>query len=341
MPSRTSPASAWLITYFAGFVVVCGMLLLTLFTQRPYGDLSRLGHVSEAEFGWRKPPPKVPPEQLQGTPIDQADILVIGDSFSMTHRWQSVLIRNGYTVATTFWGQYNDALCADFDAWLQRAGFRGRLVIIESVERLLSERMKKSSECQVTAGKLEAHNRPFLPPLEHLPTFEWNTGVPLTTGFATFRNTQKIKRTPDAVTADFRTIARPVKGGCQYFSNRLCEKALFFGEDDDNGPLARIEAERMASFDRQHGKVPLLWMVIPNKTTVYIDPAHSADFVSAFNGSGLGPDLFAFAAREKGRIMDFYFPNDTHLSMHGQLALGDLMLGEVRKRLPEPRPKGP
>ncbi len=49
----------------------------------------------------------------------------------MTHRWQSVLIRNGYTVATTFWGQYNDALCADFDAWLQRAGLRGRLVIIE------------------------------------------------------------------------------------------------------------------------------------------------------------------------------------------------------------------
>lgn len=341
MPSRKSPALLWLSTFLLGFAVVCVLLVITLFTPRPYGDLTRLGRVSDAQFGWRKPPPQVPPDLLLGSPIDQADILVIGDSFSMTHRWQSVLAKHGYRVATTFWGQYADELCADFDDWLQRGGFRGKLVILESVERLTAERVEKSAKCKATPNRLEAKRDVFLAPLEHLPTFEFNTGAPLTNGWVTYRNTRRAMETPGDVPVDYRTKAREVKDGCKYFSNRLCDKVLFFTEDDDNGPLTAQHAQLMEDFNRARKSVPLLWMIIPNKTTTYIDPANSADFVQALRQKQLGPDLFAFTQRERGRIMDFYFPNDTHLSMHGQLALGDYMLGEVQKLVAAPVGKTP
>ncbi|WP_399683508.1 hypothetical protein [Xenophilus sp.] len=341
MPSRKRPAALWLTTFLLGFAVVCGLLLITLFTPPPYGDLTRLGRVSDTQFGWRRPPPQVPAELLLGSPIDQADILVIGDSFSMTHRWQSVLAKNGYRVATTFWGQYGDELCADFADWLQRGGFRGKLVILESVERLTADRVKKSAECKATPNRLEAKREVFLAPLEHLPAFQFNTGAPLTAGWVTYRNTRKVMETPGDVPTDYRTMAREVKDGCSYFSNRSCGKVLFFTEDDENGPLTPVHAQLMEDFNRAHPSVPIMWMIIPNKTTVYIDPANSADFVQAFGQKRLGPDLFAFAQRERGRIMDFYFPNDTHLSMHGQLALGEYMLGEVQKRVPAPGAKTP
>jgi len=84
-----SPAKLWLRVYFAGFVVIVAMLILTLFTTVPYGDLSRLSRLSDAEFGWQQPPPKLPEKAyMRAVPLAEADIIVIGDSFSMTHVWQ-------------------------------------------------------------------------------------------------------------------------------------------------------------------------------------------------------------------------------------------------------------
>jgi hypothetical protein len=95
----------------------------------------------------------------------------------------------------------------------------------------------------------------------------------------------------------------------------------------------------MRAFSDAHTARSIMWMVIPNKTTVYVQPDHSKDFVTAFGKSGLGPDLFSFAMGQKSKVRDFYFPNDTHISMHGQLVLGQLMLEAVRKILPEPPAK--
>jgi hypothetical protein len=72
---------------------------------------------------------------------------------------------------------------------------------------------------------------------------------------------------------------------------------------------------------------------------VYVKPEHSKDFVTAFNAAGLGPDLFSFSQQQKSRVRDYYFPNDTHLSMHGQLVVGKRMLEAVRQHLPAAPPK--
>jgi hypothetical protein len=328
-------ARAWLYWFSAGFLMVVAMLLVTLFTPPPYGDLTRIGRLSDADFGWLAPPPVVDKSLVRGVPLAQADVLVIGDSFSMTYRWQSKLVKEGYRVSTIYWGQIG-YLCTDFTAWARHAGFKGKLVVVESVERLMSERVAKSETCSAMMQQPQVKLTSFLEPLEQVPGFQLNWSAKLTTGVITWLNMRKARSaTADTEYSD-ETWVRPVKDGCLYFSHKLCQKALFFFEDTDNPALKPSDVKFMTRFDAANPDFKFIWMVIPDKTTVYIDPAHNADFMKAFNEARLGPDLFRFAAEERGHVRDFYFPNDTHMSMHGQLELGDRMLQAVRDAEPPP-----
>jgi hypothetical protein len=334
-----TPAKLWLQVFTAGFAVIVAMLIVTLNTTIPYGDLSRIGLVSDYEFGWQLEPPHVERKYLHASPINEADILVIGDSFSMTHRWQSVLQKQGYRLSTIYWGEFREALCDDFDEWLDRAGFQGKLVVIESVERLLADRLANTQKCKAMSKPPESRTEPFFESPDQVPGFALNWKAKLTSGYITYRNTQEAMETEGPTLAAKETWVRPVTDGCSMFSNRFCSKVLFFRDDDDNGELTTLHVEQMRAFSETHRARSIMWMVIPNKTTTYVMPDHSKDFVTAFAKARLGPDLFTFAREQKSRIRDFYFPNDTHLSMHGQLALGELMLGAVRKIIPQPPAK--
>jgi hypothetical protein len=329
-------AKLWLQVFTAGFVVIVALLIVTLYTPIAYGDLSRIGQVSEHEFGWQREPPQVDRQLLRASPVTEADILVIGDSFSMTFRWQSALVRQGYRVTTMYWGQLNgEALCDDFDEWLDKAGFRGKLVIIESIERLVNERLQSTQKCKKMQNPFESKTEPFFENPEHVPGFAINWKGKLMAGYITYQNTREAKESDGATLAGKATWVRPVVDGCSLFSNRLCDKALFFKDDDDNGQLTLENVAQMKAFNKTHSARSIMWMVIPNKTTIYLQPDHSKDFVTAFTQAGLGPDLFTFAREQKTKIRDLYFPNDTHLSMYGQLALGELMLDAVRKIIPQ------
>ncbi|MDB5827182.1 MAG: hypothetical protein JWQ73_1402 [Variovorax sp.] len=333
------PARLWLRYFGAGFVIIISMLLVTLFTPAPYGDLTRIGRLSDADFGWLAAPPVVTKAYIKGVPLDQADVLVVGDSFSMTLRWQSRLVQQGYKVATIYWGQ-TGPLCKDFTPWIRRAGFNGKLVVVESVERLLGDRLNGGG-CAAMSKEPVVKTVPFLEPLEAVPDFALNWNAKLTTGLITYANMRKVRQlSGDALFGD-ETWVRPVPDGCRYFSHKLCEKALFFFEDTDNPPLKAEAVEQMKTFTAAQPNLKFVWMVIPDKTTVYVDTHHAAPFVSALKDANLGPDLFSFAAEERAKVRDFYFPNDTHLSMHGQLIVGDRMLEAVRQVLPPPAPRLP
>jgi len=327
-------AQLWLRIFLTGFAFIVAMLAVTLTTRVPYGDLSRIGLLSEEEFGWRIDQPHIDPKYLVASPVDQADILVVGDSFSMTFRWQSVLTKAGYRVTTIYWAQLDESLCADFDAWLDRAGFRGKLIVIESVERLLPERVENMKTCQTMEKPFESQAEPFFTYPEQVPGFSLNWKAKLTSGYTTYANTRKAKASEHEVLAAKKTWVRPVKDGCSMFSNLMCNKALFFRDDDKNRELTEDDVTELRAFSAAHSQRPIVWMVIPNKTTTYVKPDHSRDFVAAFARSDLGPELFTFALKQKSKVRDFYFPNDTHLSMFGQLALGELMLDAVRKVVP-------
>jgi len=337
----TKSAKLWLSIFLAGFVVCAGLLIQTLVTPIPYGDLARIGRVSDHEFGWTIEPPHVAHRLLRAAPIAKADILVIGDSFSATHRWQSELAKGGYAVTTTFWSAIDETLCGDLEDWLAKAGFRGKLVIIESVERILDMRLANTQKCSRMTKAFTAQAEPISPPPEHVPGFALNWNAQLISGWLTARCTRAAIDNKVRSGCDQQTRARSVSDGCSIFSNRRCDMALFLADDENRGEITPQNVAGMQAFSKSQTRFPILWMVIPNKWTTYIDPTHSQAFVKALAQTDLGPDLFGFAQEQKSKVRDFYFPNDTHISMHGQLLLGKFMLQAVNQKLGTSPPAPP
>lgn len=335
-----TPAKLWLSLFFAPFALCLVMLMQTLFCSIvPYGDLSRIGRIDDLQFGFRVMQPQIDARLLRSVPVAQADILVIGDSFSAQHHWQAPLVQAGHAVSTLSWGQVGDALCSNLDAWLAGAGFRGKLVVIESVERMVTARLAESKTCDRLLAPPGAPFEPLPSAATPASRLDFSRAVSPFDGWLT-------RRCTDAAVAGERrslcnpdVIARPVAHGCELFTHLRCDLAPFFADDARNGEIDPGAVRVMQAFGRAHRTVPLLWMVVPNKSTAYLEPGHSHRFVEGFAGAGLGPDLFAFAQQEKTAMRDFYLPNDTHLSVSGQLALGERMLQAVREKLggpPEP-----
>lgn len=135
-----------------------------------------------------------------------------------------------------------------------------------------------------------------MPPLAQVPGFELNTNAKLTAGLNTYRNTQRAIASPDVQFGE-RARVRTVPDGCAYFSHRLCDKALFFPDDTKAAELSERTLRQMEAINQAHPSLPILWMVLPDKTTTYVEPKHSASFVAALNKTKLGPDLFTAARR--------------------------------------------
>lgn len=334
--STSSLAKLWLGAFGTGVAVIVVLMGLSIATPPFHGDLTRIGLVSEREFGWRGTSPAIDPALARDTPIAEADVLVIGDSFSMAREWQTVLAADGLRVATTSWAQYGEALCADTGARLAEAGFRGRLVIVQSVERLLAERLRDSERCaHMPRPDALKKSPPLRPPTQATAPDEPNWEAPLTLGWRTWWVTRRVLRLEGDGRAAGETVVRAVADGCERFSHRHCRQALFYAHDTEKPELVAADVTRLRDVGHRLG-LPVLWAVVPNKSTVYVEPAHSKAFADAFAPSGLGPDLFAFARAQRLAVRDFYLPNDTHLSTRGELLLGAELRAAARERLSPP-----
>lgn len=330
------PGVLWLRIYGAGFVICFAFLWITLLTPIAYGDLTRIGRISEAEFAARRPAPKFDSAYLVDSPVSAADVLVIGDSFSIRFAWQASLVEAGYRVVTTHWDK-TGPLCADFPEWLRRSGFKGRYVVIESIERLLPERLDAAAACTTMSQSFSAIPRATQLAADSATTsaqqLNWN--AEWASGWLTYLHTRAIMTSETDLVFDHPRwgdliMARPLPDGCKEFSNRLCNKGIFLVDDDRSPALTEKSAAFMARFNERAGMPKVIWMVIPNKTTVYLNHHRVASFVNAFNASNLGPDLFALATNSRRQVMDLYSPNDTHLSPAGYQLVGARMLQAVK-----------
>jgi hypothetical protein len=92
-------------------------------------------------------------------------------------------------------------------------------------------------------------------------------------------------------------------------------------------------------FAQRAGPLQVRWMMIPNKTTVYLDTGRAQGFANRARELGIGPDLFAVARAGRHAMRDLYWPNDNHWSMRGQLYFGDHMRHYVQDRIGAPSSK--
>lgn len=322
-------ADTWLCVFGIVLAVVVGLLLWTLLTPPFRGDLTRLGRLSEAAFGPTQATLAIDPALRVSSTLQEADVLVIGDSFSVPLLWQSVLVERSLRVATIGWKALGP-LCADLGDVLQAQGFRGSAVVIESVERGLAAHLDAALACARTRpGSLLMQQAPR--DWEPAGPFGLNTRETLFTGLLTNWHTYRarISQAEELLHhtdgADRVRIQR-VPDGCLRFSHPLCERGLFFADDRTSSPFASSSVERMQRISRRHADLAITWIVMPNKSTVYL-PAESSVSTrtagAAMEAAGLGPDLFAEFAHRIRQTRDLYSPNDTHTSQEGYRLVGE------------------
>lgn len=324
-------AKLWLGLFALGYAGLAGLFFITLFTPAGHGDITRVGQISDAEFGWRVGVPVLDVTPAASTTPAEADVLVIGDSFSMYQAWQTVLARAGLRIATTHL-DYVGPLCPkDFTNWVQRTGFRGRFVIVESVARLLPDRIEKAHECTLMSRPFEIVKVPLAQPKKFDAANQFNWNAELQSGYATWANTRAIKKTQSELVLKHPkfgalVVAAPLPDGCTMFSNALCDKLIYTEHDRVNRQLTAEDAKFLAGFSKKPDSPQLVWMIVPNKSSIYGDVEPNVEFREELRKTQIGPDLYTFGRTAKRKIMDFYWPNDTHLSMPGQLAMGQVML---------------
>lgn len=290
------------------------------------GDLTRMGMLPESQFGWHKPQPAIDPKLMQQSSLQEADVLVIGDSFSDSRVWQTVLTQRGLKVRTESWDSMR-GVCADIAPWLRTQGFAGKYVVLESIERSIPEGLEKSVVCQ----RMQIHtnvssDRPRHPPVVSFDPDRKDRSGRLSVGIQTALNYRSYERLSNA--PDFKFAALPngakiarVKNGCELFSHARCDDALFLGEDKaeevDGRALGNIE-----KLNARLGGITPIWVFVPNKSTSYLYP--DKQFWNEAEQRFHAPNLLRMTQRAlQEKTVDLYPANNTHFSTVGYLLMGE------------------
>lgn len=298
------------------------------------GDLTRMAMLPERLLGWQRVQPAIDHQLLQQSPIADADVFVIGDSFSDGRVWQSVLTANQLKVHTLLWGEL-PFVCEDAATWLRVQGFKGRYFVIETNERNLPHRLNDSLACKNVQHKEkigEANIRSA--PIERFDVAHGDYSSKLSVGLRTAFNTflfhdWEQSNLTDKVQLQPEVFLKKIRNGCSLFSHLKCDSALFYSPDSerdvDPGILQKIEAINTHMRD-----VVPIWVVIPNKATTYL--YQDKYFWKALEQRVRAPNLLAMnlSAINHGEV-DLYPGNNTHYSTRGYLLMGEAILKEIRK----------
>lgn len=327
-----------LIIFYAFLLLAIIAWTMELYFEKLYGDLTRVGYFSEHDFGWQLEQPAIPNELFKDYSLAEADILVIGDSFSEYRIWQSRLTANGLKVSTLTWRDLKkdsaEMLPANLGEVLRKAGFKGHYVVIESIERFFQLRMKTLSKEQKTIIKPDPAPTILSVKRERF-SFSKLNGVEW--GKETLYN--KIKLILKLPEKYFESNSVKIVGfpGCQLFSHRLCDYAIFIDMDFQKETFDSIANVLSINKNLKIAGIQPIWMVVPDKSTVYLGygklnkyPYQNIWQSLAQYPELIAPDLGTTFIQKSRTMTDFYLPNDTHLSVSGFLYLGDFMLREIR-----------
>lgn len=298
------------------------------------GDLTRMSMLPEAQFGWREPKPAIEQRWLTQASMQEADVLVIGDSFSNSRVWQTVLTQQGLKVRTEHWDSMR-AICTDFMPWLKGQGFRGQYVVLQIIERSVENGLSKSVACE----HMQVHpnvsaDTPRYPPPISLDFKHKDRSGRLSVGIRTALNSRKYEAfssAPDfssALLANGARLAR-VKNGCELFSHASCNDSLFLAEDkaDDLADSALENIEKLNA--RMIGITPI-WALVPNKSTAYLYP--DKQFWNKAEKRFHAPNLLRMTQHAiEAKTVDLYPANNTHFSTSGYLLMGEEILKAMRR----------
>ena len=296
------------------------------------GNLARMGKLPESLFGWTKAQPAIDPNLMQQASWQEADVLAIGDSFSMPLLWQTALTRRGLRVRTETWESVRN-ICVDFTDWLRGKGFKGQHVVIEIIEHNVEDRLDRSVSCKHMGYHQLAEVRaapPVTLPDRNKIDFSGKFSVGIQTKLHALEY-ERLSGKPDFKGWDLPNEARMgrLPDGCELFSHPRCNDVLFLGsdrvQDFDGSTLAKMEKINT----RLNGLNPT-WVIVPDKSTVYLHP--DKKFWDEAERKFHAPNILkTFRQAIQRKTIDLYRGNDTHLSTTGYLIMGDAVYQSMRR----------
>ena len=321
--------TATLLTYGA-----IGFYLMQLATFQ--GDLTRMSLLPERLFGWTKPQPAIATEWLQQSSMREADVLVIGDSFSDPRIWQTVLTQNGFKVRTEYLSSFDNKICADIESWLRAQGFSGKHLVIESVERNMTHILSESTTCQQTQyHPAKTTDAVVSAPPVSLDVDKYNFLGKMSIGYKSLYTTMKYHYlrgsehfTDWKPSKDVNVV--PVKNGCTLFSHANCEDALFLTWDNLQEPTEST-INNIQKLDSLFNNITPIWVFVPNKTTAYLHPEKI--FWNQIEHQVRAPNLLKMTNEAiQAKTVDLYFGNNTHFSTTGYLLMGNEVLQSIQQK---------
>lgn len=297
------------------------------------GPLTRMGKIPEALFGWTKEQPAINPVYLTNASWQEADVLAIGDSFSMPLLWQSVLVQRSLKVHTETWESMRN-VCEDFTPWLRNKGFKGRHVVIEVVEHNFEDRLDRSLHCK----QMDYHPAKELratPPARQLNSNSAEFSGKLSVGLQVKFNSMKYQRLSAQQEFDHWDMGNTVrmnrvKNGCELFSHPRCSDVLFFA-DDHLGDFNDSTLLNMKTISQRLNGINPVWVVVPDKSTAYLHPDKL--FWDKAEDQFHVPNALKILRQEiSNKNIDLYPANETHLSTAGYLILGNAIYQSLQAR---------
>lgn len=298
------------------------------------GDQTRIGLLPEILFGWTMPQPAVNPALIRQATWQDADVLVIGDSFSVGRIWQTELVRHGLRVHTEHWANIR-GICEDFTPWLNSKGFKGKYIVLEAVERNVASGFAQYVRC----NKMDFHHSveaemPKGPPPTVIDRKKPDYSGKISIGLQTRLNQSRYERL--SAQPDFKSwdtgrgsIVARIANGCDLFSHARCADALLLASDNVED-LSHSVVNDMQTLDTRMAGFKTLWVVVPNKTTAYLHP--DKHFWDEAGSRVHSLNLLRIVRQAiEAKTVDVYPANNQHFSTTTYLAMGRAIYQEMQQ----------
>ncbi|MES2908734.1 MAG: hypothetical protein V4688_06195 [Pseudomonadota bacterium] len=349
MSQNSSTSSSNARRFVGGFLLGTLLLLLpgvilSFYLQPLSGDLTRIGNLAERDFGATQPQAALNRQANDASPAD-ADVLVLGDSFSAQNAWQTELSKRTGQMTLSY--HYDELPCLDY--WLEQAASgklsnKARTLIIQSSERDFMRRFtEQSSACEpahlqastIAAETLTSQrSRLDLLPMNimHvLKTLSNHLAMSNKSGKDRFQRTIMVNLTRNDL------FSNRLSGHLLYYAVDIERREQYWSPERADQALAYLARYRDMAAARG---VRLLVIAIPDKSSVYA-PWIAAGQLPLMPGYNLHPrlasqfghyaDLLTPFREAAGKSTDFYAPNDTHLSLDGYRLLGRFLATQVKQ----------
>lgn len=309
---------------------------LTLFFEPVSGDLTRIGHWSERDFGWNQPQPAVT-VHANGTSITNPHVVVLGDSFSHPNVWQSYLAESRHLEILSF--QYQDVGCVDnWLHWVVEQRYPNmRTVVIETVERGFVPLFRNLNTC------LRRTPKSFELAEKNVTSTRPQKGLMLDAGYLIPTATNMLRAAwSDEPMASGEVINVPLSTD-RLFSNRKAGRLLYFAEDElktswsEKDQAAAVGNLKRIQDDLAKKGLRLVVIVVPDKSSAYrpylaneASKVGYPDVSEQLKTAGVNNvNLLSYFQYAVGETVDLYLPNDTHLSTQGYKLMASKVADEA------------